>query len=179
MKDAYDSSNRLTEEKSQLCIGPVSETYLTRGNNESRLNLDSQRKNPIPRNFTWKPTALCFIIVRRSHVASNEKHKWTVGQYKRTTGVTMRSESTFELRYVNPLNNQMALLKGRDFADQLDKLKSAIEYMLKEMEKLGDYELSEFTAKAGVEAGFWVLKANGSIEMKWTKAKKQQRLQRY
>jgi hypothetical protein len=75
--------------------------------------------------------------------------------------------------YVDPLRNEMAFIKGPDFSDQLDKLKSAIEYMLKKMEKLGDYELSEFTATAGVEAGFWVLKANGSIEMKWAKPKKE------
>jgi len=84
----------------------------------------------------------------------------------------MNSEPRLEIMYVDPLKNQMALLKGRDFTDQLDKLKSAIEYMLKKMEKLGDYELSEFTAKAGVEMGAWVLKANGSIEMKWKKAQK-------
>jgi len=68
--------------------------------------------------------------------------------------------------------NQIASLKGRDFSDQLDKLKSAIEYMLKKMEKVGDYELFEITAKAGVELGIWVFKADGSIEMKWTKPKK-------
>jgi hypothetical protein len=60
----------------------------------------------------------------------------------------MSSEPTLGIMYVDHLKNQMALLKGRDFADQLDKLKSAIEYMLKKMERLGDYELSEFTAKA-------------------------------
>jgi hypothetical protein len=81
----------------------------------------------------------------------------------------MSSESTLSITYHDHLTNRMAYLKGRDFTDQLDKLKSAIEYMLKKMEKLGDYELSEFTAKAGVKAGFWVLEANGSIEMKWKK----------
>jgi len=84
----------------------------------------------------------------------------------------MSSEAEFEIMYFDPEKNQMARLKGRDFAEQLDKLKRAIEYMLGKMQKLGNYELSEFTAKAGVEAGIWVLKANGSIEMKWAKPKK-------
>jgi hypothetical protein len=141
------------------------------------ISVDKAQQPPkeksYPTKFHIKPMFLCFIIVNRSHIVSDEKHKWTVGQYERTKGVAMRSEPKFEIMYVDPLKNRMALLKGRDFADQLDNLKSAIEYMLKKMEKLGDYELSEFTAKAGVEAGFWVLKANGSIEMKWTKAKKQ------
>lgn len=84
----------------------------------------------------------------------------------------MSSESSLSIAYRDHLTNEMALLKGRDFSDQLDKLKSAIEYMLKKMEKLGDYELSEFTAKVGVEMGMWVFKADGSIEMKWTKTRK-------
>jgi hypothetical protein len=87
-------------------------------------------------------------------------------------GVTMSSERTLGIMYIDHLKNEMFLLKGKDFTDQLDKLKSAIEYMLGKMAILGDYELSEFTAKAGVELGAWVLKADGSIEMKWTKAKK-------
>jgi hypothetical protein len=84
----------------------------------------------------------------------------------------MSSEPTLSITYFDHLKNQMAFLRGRDFTDQLDKLKSAIEYMLKKMEKLGDYELSEFTAKVGVEMGVWVFKADGSIEMKWTKTQK-------
>lgn len=89
-----------------------------------------------------------------------------------TKGVIMSSESRLSITYHDHLQNRMALLQGRDFTDQLDKLKLAIEYMLKKMEKLGDYELSEFTAKAGVEMGVWVLKANGSIEMTWKKVQK-------
>jgi hypothetical protein len=81
----------------------------------------------------------------------------------------MSSEPKFEITYFDTRTNRLASIKGRDFAEQLDKLKKAIEYMLGKMQKLGDYELSEFTAKAGVEADVWVLKANGSIEMKWTK----------
>jgi hypothetical protein len=84
----------------------------------------------------------------------------------------MSSESTLSITYFDHLNNRMALLKGRDLTDQLDKLKSVIEYMLRKMEKIGDYELSEFSAKAGIEMGAWVLKANGSIEMKWKKVQK-------
>jgi hypothetical protein len=80
----------------------------------------------------------------------------------------------FHIRYFDTTTgkNELALIKGREFGDQLDKLKKAIEYMLEKMQKLGDYELSEFTAKAEIQAGLPVLKATGSIEMKWTKPKK-------
>jgi hypothetical protein len=76
---------------------------------------------------------LCFIIVSRSHIASDKKHKWTVGQYKRTKGVTMSSEPKFEITYFGTKTERLALLKGKDFADQLDRLKRAIEYMLEKM----------------------------------------------
>ena len=82
----------------------------------------------------------------------------------------MSSEPHIELFYLNHLRNKVLPLKGKDFTDQLDKLKRAIEYMLQKMQKLGDYELSEFTATAGVELGVWVFKTNGSIMMKWTKS---------
>ena len=83
----------------------------------------------------------------------------------------MKSEPKFELTYFDECSNQIASIKGKDFAEQLEKLKKAIAYMLREMQTIGGYELSEFTATAGVEASVWVLKANGAIEMKWTKPK--------
>jgi hypothetical protein len=84
----------------------------------------------------------------------------------------MDSEQKFEITYLDNQTKRLASIKERDFADQLDKLKLAIERMLKKMEKIGDYELSEITAKAGVELGVWIFKADGSIEMKWAKPKK-------
>ena len=84
----------------------------------------------------------------------------------------MSSESKFEVTYLDTETNLLASIKGKDFADQLDKLKLAVEHMLRKMEKVGDYELSEITAKAGVELGAWIFKADGSIEMKWTKPEK-------
>jgi hypothetical protein len=83
----------------------------------------------------------------------------------------MDSEPKFEITYLDNQTRRLASVKGKDFADQLDKLKMAIEHMLQKMEKVGDYELSEITAKAGVELGVWIFKADGSIEMKWAKPK--------
>jgi hypothetical protein len=81
----------------------------------------------------------------------------------------MSSKPKFEVMYLDSKKNQILTIKGIDFSDQLDKLKQAIEHMLEKMETLGPYELSEITAKAGVELGVWIFKADGSIEMKWTK----------
>jgi hypothetical protein len=85
-------------------------------------------------------------------------------------GEIMIAEPELEVLYVNQETKTIARLKSRDLTDQLDKLKKALEYMLRKMQKLGDYELSEFTAKAGVELGVWIFKADGAIEMKWTKS---------
>jgi hypothetical protein len=76
-----------------------------------------------------QPMDLCFTIVSRSHVASDEKHKWTVEQHKRTKDVTMSSEPKFDITYFDTKTERLALLKGKDFADQLDRLKRAIEYV--------------------------------------------------
>jgi hypothetical protein len=103
-----------------------------------------------------------------------ESTKWMADKYERTEGTTMSSELKFEVTYLDTETNLLASIKGKDFADQLDKLKLAVEHMVKKMGKVGDYELSEITAKAGVELGAWVFKADGSIEMKWTKPKKAQ-----
>jgi len=74
-----------------------------------------------------------------------------------------------EILYVDEKTKEIAQLSGKDLTDQLDKLKRAIEYMLGKMQKLGAYELSEFTTTIGVELGVWIFKANGSIQMNWTK----------
>jgi hypothetical protein len=103
---------------------------------------------------------------------SRESTKWAVDEYKRTEGAIMGSEPKFEVTYLDTETNLLASIKGKDFADQLDKLKLAVEHLVREMEKVGDYELSEITAKAGVELGAWIFKADGSIEMKWTRPKK-------
>jgi hypothetical protein len=63
-------------------------------------------------------------------------------------------------------------LKGPDFSGQIDKLKSALESLLGKMEKFGSYELTDITAKVGIELGALIFKADGSIEMKWSKPKK-------
>lgn len=61
-------------------------------------------------------------------------------------------------------------LRGRKLEDQIDKLKRVLEYVLKKMQKIGDYEVSEFTAFAGIELGVWVLKADGSVSITWEKS---------
>jgi hypothetical protein len=81
------------------------------------------------------------------------------------------SENNFEVKYVDTEKNVVAELKGKDIADQLEKIKKAINLMLKKMEKVGDYELTEFTATVGVEAGVVVFKATGEIAMTWKKPK--------
>lgn len=86
-------------------------------------------------------------------------------------GEAMINESELEILFLDTAEDKTSLrsLKGKDLTDQIDKLKRAIEYMLRKMEKLGKYELSEFTATAGIELGAWIFKADGSISMKWTK----------
>jgi hypothetical protein len=85
----------------------------------------------------------------------------------------MSKEPKFELKYYDTQAKRARTIKGQDFANQFDKIKKAIEYMLGQMETLGHFELSEFTATAGLEANVFFLKADGSIEMKWTRIKKQ------
>ena len=85
-------------------------------------------------------------------------------------GEIMSAEPELEVLYVDRTTKTIARLSGKDLTDQIDKLKKALEYMLGKMQKLGDYKLSEFTATAGVELGVWIFKADGSIQMKWTKS---------
>jgi len=84
----------------------------------------------------------------------------------------MSSEPKFEIKYLDIKAMKLASVKGIDFSDQIDKLKKAIQQLLEKMEKFGPYELSEITAKAGIELGALIFKADGSIEMKWEKPKK-------
>ena len=81
----------------------------------------------------------------------------------------MSAESKLEVLYVDEKTKTVERLSGKDLTDQLEKLKKALEYVLKKMQRLGDYELSEFTATAGVELGAWIFKADGAIQMKWKK----------
>lgn len=84
----------------------------------------------------------------------------------------MGSVPEFEIAYVDSKRNMIAQLKGPDFVEQLDKLKIAIENMVQKMEKIDKYELSQITAKVGLELGYLVFKADGSIEMTWKKPEK-------
>lgn len=85
-------------------------------------------------------------------------------------GEIMIDESKLEIQFLDTKSGNLSVLRGRDLTDQIDRLKTAIEYMLEKMEKLGHYQLSEFTATAGIELGAWIFKADGSISMKWTKS---------
>ena len=81
----------------------------------------------------------------------------------------MSAESKLEVLYVDEKTKKVERLSGKDLTDQLEKLKKALEYVLRKMQRLGDYELSEFTATAGVELGAWIFKVDGAIQMKWEK----------
>ncbi len=78
------------------------------------------------------------------------------------------NEAALEIKYVDS-DNTLDELKGPDVMAQLEKLRLAIQAMLQKMEKVSDYELSEITAKVGVECGALIFKGNGSIELKWKK----------
>ena len=80
-------------------------------------------------------------------------------------------EANLEIKYYDSEKNVVSEARVRDIADQLDKIKKAIDLMLKKMENIGTYELSEFTATVGVEAGVVVFKATGEISMTWKKPK--------
>lgn len=80
------------------------------------------------------------------------------------------NETDFEIKYVDSEKNMVAELKGKDFSDQLEKIKKAVNIVLQKMEKIGAYELREFTATAGIEAGILVFKATGEISMTWKKS---------
>jgi len=82
----------------------------------------------------------------------------------------MSSEKQIEFTYFDTSSgrNQLASIRQKDFDDQLEKLKKAVERVLARMQKLGKLELSEITAKAELSGGLPVFKATGSIEMKWT-----------
>jgi hypothetical protein len=81
----------------------------------------------------------------------------------------VRVKEEFEVTYFDPEEKAPKTLKGKDFEDQIDKLKRALEAVLKKMQKLGDYEINEFTAKVGIELGIFILKADGSISITWEK----------
>ncbi len=83
----------------------------------------------------------------------------------------MNSELDFEIAYVEPKTHMIAEVKGVNIVAQLEKMKTAIKKMLQKMEKIGDYELSEFTVTVGIEAGILIFKTDGSIEMTWKKPK--------
>ena len=83
----------------------------------------------------------------------------------------MGIEPKLEISYFDLETKKLGTIKGEDLEKQIDKLKQVLEYALKKMQKLGNYELSEFTASAGVELGAWILKADGSVSFKWEKPK--------
>lgn len=66
-------------------------------------------------------------------------------------------------------NNEVAHVKGKDLQKEMDKIKSLIDDILNRMKKIGDYELSEFTASFGIEAGIWVFTTKGGITFTWKK----------
>jgi translation elongation factor EF-1beta len=84
----------------------------------------------------------------------------------------MDSELDFKVAYVEPETHIIAEAKGVDIVAQLEKMKTAINKMLQNMVKIGDYELSEVTVAFGLEAGILIFKTNGSIEMTWKKPEK-------
>jgi len=75
----------------------------------------------------------------------------------------------YELTYYDAEEKAIKSLKGADFENQIDKLKNALEQILKKMQNLGDYEISEFTATAGMKLSAWVLTADGSVTITWKK----------
>lgn len=77
-----------------------------------------------------------------------------------------------EIQYFDSTRKALVTIKADKFQDQIDKIKNVLEYALKKMQKLGNYELTEFTASAGIELGVWILKANGDVSFKWEKSKK-------
>lgn len=84
----------------------------------------------------------------------------------------MNNEPELEIQYVDSVRKALVTIKGDKLQDQIDKIKNVLEYSLKRMQKLGDYELTEFTASAGIELGAWILKADGGVSFKWEKPKK-------
>lgn len=82
----------------------------------------------------------------------------------------MSIESSLEIKYIDSKTKDLQTIKGKDLEDQIDKLKRVLEYALKKMQKLGDYELTEFAATAGIELGAWILKADGAVSFTWEKS---------
>ena len=82
----------------------------------------------------------------------------------------MSHESELEIKYLDSNTKGLETIKGKDLEDQIDKLKRILEYALKKMQKLGDYELTEFTASAGIELGAWILKSDGAVSFQWKKS---------
>lgn len=82
----------------------------------------------------------------------------------------MSIEPEFEIKYLDSGTGTIETLKSKDMQEQIDKIKRVLEYVLKQMQVLGDYEISEFTASASIEAGAWILKANGAVSITWNKA---------
>lgn len=73
-----------------------------------------------------------------------------------------------ELNYIDRHKMTSAQLRGKSLDDQIDKLVRALKRILEKMMDISDdFHITEFTAKAGVELGALILKADGGIEVKW------------
>ena len=71
-----------------------------------------------------------------------------------------------EISYIE--KNEARSLKGKDLENEIDKLVSALKYMLEKTKDIhGEYKLTEFTATAGLKLGVWILEANGGVTLKW------------
>jgi hypothetical protein len=65
-------------------------------------------------------------------------------------------------------DNERKRMDQARIEDQIDKLVNLLKYLLSKLKDISeDFQIEEFTARAGVELNAWILKADGGIEIKW------------
>ena len=84
----------------------------------------------------------------------------------------MSDESELEIKYYDSTSQKLRIVKAKDIEDQLPKIKKVLEHVIKNMQTLGNYELTSFTASASITEDVWVLSATGEVSFTWEAKKK-------
>jgi hypothetical protein len=89
-------------------------------------------------------------------------------------GESVSSGSEFELKFYDTESGKNLQLDVTNFVTQLTSFGRVVQKALDQISQIANvsnFELSEFTISAEVGASFLFIKADGSIQLKWTKPK--------
>lgn len=72
-----------------------------------------------------------------------------------------------ELHVFDVSANQVVRLSPKDFDQKLMNIKEQIEKVLMYLSAFGNFKLDTFKASLAFEAGIWIFKINGGIELSY------------